>query len=258
MTSIKTAKIAATTGLLATTMMFSSLSSAAISTYSQNLEGMDPNNGAALSDDGWLVGANVFDSTGTNFIYNYFAFPAPNIAGGGPAFSGVATGEGGAAQGSNQFNTYSDYANADHGNGSGNRIAAVIFRDIGTIEAGDVGSTWDFDFDVKSGNIGGATTAAAFIKVVQTSNGSFAELANIAIDTTSVGSAWTSLTASLFIDAAYAGETLQIGFTNTASNGDSSGVFYDNINVAAVPVPAAAWLMGSALLGLVGVKRSRK
>jgi hypothetical protein len=39
-----------------------------------------------------------------------------------------------------------------------------------------------------------------------------------------------------------------------------SGVYYDNFNLAgtpAVPVPAAAWLFGSGLLGLVGVARSR-
>ena len=43
------------------------------------------------------------------------------------------------------------------------------------------------------------------------------------------------------------------------------GPFSDNIGswqiagtVSAVPVPAAAWLMGSGLMGLVGVARHRK
>ena len=53
---------------------------AQVGTYSQDFEGLDITSGTALGDDGWLVGANVFDPNG-NFLYNYFAFPAPN---GGP------------------------------------------------------------------------------------------------------------------------------------------------------------------------------
>ena len=34
-----------------------------------------------------------------------------------------------------------------------------------------------------------------------------------------------------------------------------SGTFYDNINVAAVPVPGAVWLFGSALAGFIGLRR---
>ena len=54
------------------------------------------------------------------------------------------------------------------------------------------------------------------------------------------------------------GVTLQLG----ATNGPAAGTFmvYDNIiiDVTAVPVPAAVWLFGSGLLGLVGVARRRK
>jgi hypothetical protein len=32
---------------------------------------------------------------------------------------------------------------------------------------------------------------------------------------------------------------------------------YDNIVVSAVPIPAAAWLFGSALAGLMGLRRIR-
>jgi len=35
----------------------------------------------------------------------------------------------------------------------------------------------------------------------------------------------------------------------------SSGTFYDNISVAAVPVPSALWLFGSAALGMAGLRR---
>jgi hypothetical protein len=38
----------------------------------------------------------------------------------------------------------------------------------------------------------------------------------------------------------------------------ASGTFYDNISVAAVPVPGAVWLFGSALMGFMGVSRRNK
>jgi hypothetical protein len=44
--------------------------------------------------------------------------------------------------------------------------------------------------------------------------------------------------------------------------GCQSNIFWDNISitadVAAVPVPAAVWLFGSGLLGLIGVARRKK
>ena len=92
-------------------------SSWALSAYSQDFEGLNQADGAALSNDGWVVGANVFDPTGTTFLYNYFTFPAPN---GGPAFSGIDIGQGGPNQGNQQMVVYSDYNNGDHA--VGNRI----------------------------------------------------------------------------------------------------------------------------------------
>ena len=42
--------------------------------------------------------------------------------------------------------------------------------------------------------------------------------------------------------------------------GGSGGAIYDDIqfNVASVPVPAAAWLFSSGLLGLIGISRRKK
>jgi hypothetical protein len=94
--------------------------------------------------------------------------------------------------------------------------------------------------------------------VLDTLGGSFATLGEDVLDTTGLGMDWSGGELSLLIDEAWLGQTLQIGFTNTATNFNGSGVFYDNLNVSAVPVPAAAWLFGSGLLGLVGVARRRK
>ncbi len=40
--------------------------------------------------------------------------------------------------------------------------------------------------------------------------------------------------------------------------GGSSAVYYDNITLAPVPVPPAVWLLGSGLVGLIGIRRFRK
>ncbi|MFN3190116.1 MAG: PEP-CTERM sorting domain-containing protein [Aureliella sp.] len=227
-------------------------------TYNQDFEGLAPppadgSQNQALENDGWLVGANVFEADGTTFIYNYFAFPAPN---GGPAFSAVATGEGGVDQGTNQLSVYNDYNNTDHANFPTRRIEANVFRDIGILEASDVGLDYTFSFDAKQGNIAGSTTATAFFKVIRTSDNSFAQLAIDSIDTTAVGTNWSGGQLQLTIDPTWVGETLQIGFTNTASGFEGSGVFYDNIGVSAVPEPGSASLL--ALGGLFTLVRRRR
>ncbi|MEM8733101.1 MAG: PEP-CTERM sorting domain-containing protein [Planctomycetota bacterium] len=226
-------------------------------TYNQDFEAMTANQGAAtpndLSNDGWLVGANVFESDGTTFIYNYFAFAAPN---GGPAFSAVATGEGGVDQGANQLSVYNDYNNADHNDNPTRRIEANVFRDVGLLEGSDVGLDYTFSFDAKQGNLAGATTATAFFKVIKTSDSSFQQLAIDSIDTTAIGTDWSGGQLQLTIDPTWVGETLQIGFTNTAQDFEGSGVFYDNISVSAVPEPGSAALL--ALGGLFTFARRRR
>jgi exo-beta-1,3-glucanase (GH17 family) len=176
----------------------------------------------SLSDGGWLVGANVFDTDGTTFLYDYFAFPAPN---GGAGFSAVAVGEGGAEQGAQQLSIYNDYNNADHG--LGRIIEAIVFRER-TIVAGDVGTTLSFTFDAKAGNIEGASTALAFIKTLDPGAG-FATTNFITEDTTNLPATWGTFTLSLPVDASLVGQTLQYGFQSRASNFEGSGVFYDNL-----------------------------
>ena len=195
--------------------------------YEQDFEALVPGDPPqpvpnSLSEDGWLVGANVFEPDGTTFIYDYFAFPAPN---GGPAFSAVAVGEGGPDQGAQQLSIYSDYNNADHG--LGRIIEAIVFRER-TIVGSDVGTTISFTFDAKRGNIEGATTALAFIKTLDPGAG-FATTNFITEDTTNLPATWGTFTLSLAVDATLVGQTLQYGFQTRASNFEGSGVFYDNL-----------------------------
>ena len=62
------------------------------------------------------------------------------------------------------------------------------------------------------------------------------------------------------ITAAMIGDNLTFGFVATSTNYNGSGVFYDNLNFdrVVVPVPAAVWLFGSGLLGLIGIARRKK
>jgi exo-beta-1,3-glucanase (GH17 family) len=175
-----------------------------------------------LAADGWLVGANVFEPDGTTFVYDYFAFPAPN---GGPAFSAVATGEGGPEQGNRQLSIYSDYNNNDHS--AGRIIEAIVFRER-TIVPGDVGTIVTFTFDAKKGNIEGASTALAFIKTLDPGAG-FATTNFVSEDTTNLPDTWSPFSISLAIDASLVGQVLQFGFQSRASNFEGSGVFYDNV-----------------------------
>ncbi|MCC5822506.1 MAG: hypothetical protein LAT64_02885 [Phycisphaerales bacterium] len=229
--------------IIATLASLSATAAASITVYSQDFEGLDQTSPTALGDDGWLVGANVF-SPGGDFLYNYFAFPAPN---GGPAFSAIATGQGGPAQGNQQLVVYSDYNNGDHANG--NIIEANLFREY-TVSADNVGQTWSFSFDYKRGDIAGNSTAMAFIKTINPADG-FAMTNFVTFDTTNADTLWSSQTLSLFIDASLEGQLFQIGFLNTATNFEPSGIFYDNINL--VPAPS-----GAAVLAAVGLAAARR
>ena len=209
--------------------------------YQQDFEALNQMSGSALGDDGWLVGANVFAGLppGGAFLYNYFAFPAPN---GGPAFSAIATGEGDVPQGAQQMSVYSDYNNGDHLNG--NTIEANVFQQI-AIGVGDVGKVFTFQFDHKLGNLNSpadpecpstipaflgtpcANTAQAFIKVFDPV---FTLLDFPTADMTSISATWgTSSVSTAPIPVGAVGGVLQFGFLNKASLYQPSGIFYDNI-----------------------------
>jgi cysteine-rich repeat protein len=216
--------------------------------YQQDFEALNASSPTALGTDGWLVGANVFAGLppGGAFLYNYFAFPAPN---GGPAFSAVATGEGGVPQGAQQLSIYSDYNNGDHANG--NTIEANVFRQI-TLGAGDVGKVFTFQFDHKLGNLNNlgdpncpypvagpflgtpcANTALAFIKVF---NPVFTLLDFPTADMTSITATWgTNSVTTVPIPAGAVGGVLQFGFLNKASLYQPSGIFYDNVTLSSLP-----------------------
>jgi FlgD Ig-like domain len=209
--------------IIALCSLVPTVSQAQLSPYSQNFEGMVLTDPTALSNDGWLVYGNVF-SPAMVYLYGYGPYPAPNI--GPPHFCILVTGEGSPTQGLIQLSVFSDYENADHANG--NLIESNVYREQ-TIDAGDVGQTWYFEFDAKRGNIGGASTALAFIKTLDPGNG-YATTNFIHTDMTAIPITWNRYSLSITIDAGLVGQILQIGFSNTAANYEPSGIFYDNLD----------------------------
>ncbi|MBZ0071643.1 MAG: VPLPA-CTERM sorting domain-containing protein [Thiohalobacteraceae bacterium] len=126
--------------------------------------------------------------------------------------------------------------------------------------------SWDFtagtaSFDPGALNIGFPYSTGP-IALVDNGNGTYTGTYGISIGT-------NSGTASTTWDITQSGNSLMITTWDTDSNGipgtTLAGVMplpislqWDGSAVSAVPVPAAVWLFGSGLLGLVGVARKRK
>ena len=229
-------KLAAGASLLASLVAFSSTTHAALS-YSQDFESLDPNSATALSGDGWFIG-NCLVGGGCWFGPGNEAPNSP--ASGVNGYSALVTDQGGVGQGGVQLSVYSDYNPWSSFGGAGSQtLETFVYRDIGIIGAGDANQTIQFNFDVKQGNIGDSTLGSqawAYINVIKVSDSSFATLYNGQFETTTVGTDWISGSLDVTIDASWAGELLQIGFKNTTTEWDASGVVYDNLSVAAVPV----------------------
>ena len=235
-------------------MAFSSTSSAALLSYSQNWEGVNPATDTVIGD-GFIIG-NINVGTGGAWFENFAAPNSPAIGQNG--YSAFVTGEGGVDQGNNQLSVFSDYNSWSPFTAGGVTLQTYTYRNNGTIGLDDVGMTYRFAFD---GKLNGATDAWAFVKVLKQSDNSYIELANNTFDSTTLAGGWGGGFVDLTIDAGMVGELVQFGFANEAFDWGPSGVFYDNLNfaeVSAVPVPAAVWLFGSGLLGLVGVARRKK
>ncbi|MFQ6539261.1 MULTISPECIES: PEP-CTERM sorting domain-containing protein [Aphanothece] len=243
------------------TMMFAlavSVSTSAfafINNYTQDFEGLDRTSSTALGGDGWRVFGNVFNPDGSYFG-GYGVFPAPN---GGPGFSAIVTGEGGATQGQNQLSIYNDYNNPEHTNGSGRTIESNVFQER-TIAAGDLGRTFNFTFDYKASSTNGpsgVSTAQAFFKVLNPNN-NFALVSFPTFVTTNASTSWSTGSLSITIDNAWTGHIFQFGFMNTAVNLSNTTVFYDNISmVDAIPEPLTMSVLAAGLLGLAARRRRK-
>jgi len=231
-------------------MSYAHMGNAALINYSQNFESLNAISSTALSDAGFVIYENSYNDQGlTNQVSSAGANSGRNDYRG---FAQIVTGEGNSAQGNQQLKVFSNYLSK---NQKSLYIDALTLQQQ-TIGTNDLGTTWTFSFDAKQGDITGTSSASAWIRTIDSGN----TLAEDRLDTTSLGLNWGSHAVSLYIDPSWNGKTLEFGFNSAATAYTMSGVYYDNLSLTgtpAVPVPAALWLFGSGLLGLIGVARRR-
>ncbi|MBL6755028.1 MAG: hypothetical protein ISQ11_01360 [Planctomycetes bacterium] len=202
--------------------------------YSQDFDGLDINDPNALSNEGWLAFANVFDPAG-GYLYGYGPFGAPNPGGG---FSAITDTQQAADQGSQSIVVYNDYVNGDHANG--NYIEASVYKEQ-PVQTANLGQYAIFSFDVKKsdfvGNGQGDAQMFAFLKVLDSLSGSFATIRERRINLTdnSIRN-WDNVTITMELDPAIDGQLFQFGFGSYASNYDDTGVLYDNVDVSFIDI----------------------
>ena len=186
--------------------------------YLQDFEALPMVDGS-LAGDGWLVYGNIFDAAG-NYLWGHGPWPAPNNVGN---WCDIVDDQGGAAQEMQQIVMYSDYGNVEHANG--NLIESNLFQEQ-VIPVGASG-TWTFTFDAKMGNLGGNSTALAFIKTLDP-NAGWAMTNFITEDMTFTPVTWTDYMLEINVSG-MDGQILQFGFATTATNYEPCGVYYDNV-----------------------------
>ncbi|MEO8444468.1 MAG: thrombospondin type 3 repeat-containing protein [Gammaproteobacteria bacterium] len=216
---------------------------AALASYSQNFEALTAASSTALSGVGFQVAGTVYNgNTGASPPYGAFKsfygnFAAPNGTG---AFSAVATGEGGGAQGAKYLNAFSDYnccATVDghrDTNPPFDFVQSSVFQEQ-VIAAANIGATWTLTFDAKLPSSNGCGTVAisdciAFIRTLDPNN-SFATIYRATFDAQTLSTTnWSTHVLSFQLsDPALSGQILQFGFQSVSRQYGNSGVYYDNI-----------------------------
>ena len=225
-------------------LLLSGVAHGALSPYAQTFEGLNAASSTALSGAGFLVGGSVFDgNTGAAppygaFKFFYGNFPAPN---GGTAFSTIASGAGGPAQGAQYLNTLSDYnccsPNQGHSDPSSpfDFVQSSVFIQQ-TIGPANIGQTWRLAFDARLPGANGCGTTAvsdciAFIRTQDPGNG-FATTYRATFDAQTLSTTtWTSHVLVVVLDdPALDGHILQFGFMSTSRQFGNTGVYYDNLS----------------------------
>ena len=220
----------------------SSVSHGAIVPFSDDFQGTYPTG----TFPNWAV---FCDNAG---LGSYFIPEASAI---GPQISALAND----GAGNQYLNFYANYDNRAVHDNPPLQEAISIFHEF-SFTAADTASgiTWVFDFDYANNPDApptGDTQVGAFIRVFDPV---FNLLDEQTFNTIGATSVFQSGQLSQTLNPLWVNGVVQIGFNNLVGNDDGSGMFYDNVSFSPVPVPAAVWLFGSGLIGLIGIARRRK
>jgi hypothetical protein len=224
----------------------SSVSHAAVTSFSDDFQ-------SYTTDSGLTNWAVFSDNAG---LGGYFI---PVASSNGPQISALAND----GAGNQYMNFFANYENRAVHTNPALRESISIFKEFdftGADTAG--GDTWVFDFEYAENPdapVTGDTQVSAFIRVFDPV---FNLLDEQVFNTLSATAIFQSGKLSTTLNPAWVEGKIQIGFNNITGLDNGSGRFYDNVNwdveSAVIPVPAAVWLFGSGLIGLVGVARRRK
>ena len=151
--------------------------------------------------------------------------------------------------------TFAANVNIPVGAGAVNNVLKQerLLDGTGLLSAGDVVS-WSFDVRGSAAD-GGVLFLENFCETDGPLCGSSLDVINVTAD-------WSTFTGDFVLGAGVTAYTLQFAAVCGASQTCTADYYFDNISITAdvnaVPVPAAVWLFGSGLLGLVGVARRKK
>ncbi len=158
-------------------------------------------------------------------------------------------------------------------------VDAGAFQDVAanpgdTVDASVYAMNWNGDnfnniflLQIFALDAGGNNLSGGFTPLAQVSAGSDAILGGV-FDYVLAGTDggndfdWTQMMVSAMMPADTASTRIQLIHILEASTAPGGAIFLDSasltVSSAVIPVPAAVWLFGSGLLGLVGVARRRK
>jgi len=158
-------------------------------------------------------------------------------------------------------------------------VDAGAFQDVAanpgdTVDASVYAMNWNGDnfnniflLQIFALDAGGTNLSGGFTPLAQVSAGSDAIVGGVfdyVLSGTNGGNDfdWTQMMVSAVMPVGTATTRIQLIHILEASTSAGGAIFLDNasltVSPAVVPVPAAVWLFGSGLLGLVGVARRRK
>ncbi|MFV9616679.1 MAG: VPLPA-CTERM sorting domain-containing protein [Gammaproteobacteria bacterium] len=151
--------------------------------------------------------------------------------------------------------TYAANVNIPVGAGAVNNVLKQerLLDGTGLLSAGDIIS---YSFDVRgSAADGGVLFLENFCETDSVLCGQDLQVINATSD-------WQTITGDFTLGAGVTAYTLQFAAVCGATATCTADYYFDNVSVTAdvnaVPVPAAAWLFGSGLIGLVGMARRKK